>query len=262
MRKRTVMVSGGFDPLHVGHVQYITESSRFGDILVVALNSDEWLMRKKGYVFMPWRERSMILTQLHGVDWVVPFDDTDDTAIDAIQTYLKPGDTFANAGDRVKENTPELDYCIENSIVPQFGVVETTGESSQDYVTNAINQIYNSEERPWGSFRVLERGVGYWVKVLSINPGECTSLQRHSLRSERWVVLNDMLQVEFGEPLGYTTPYRELLGKGKSMKIAENVPHRLRAKRDNTQPVRVIECAYGLCEENDIVRLADLYGRV
>ena len=78
------MVSGGFDPLHIGHIQMIQEASQWGTVLVV-LNSDAWLRRKKGYVFMPWNERAEILGNIKGVSLVTHVDDSDGTVCEAIK---------------------------------------------------------------------------------------------------------------------------------------------------------------------------------
>ena len=84
MSYKRVMVSGGFDPIHIGHIRMIRAAAEFGPVVVVA-NSDDWLMRKKGYVFMPWSERAEILESIKGVSYVVPVDDADDTVCAAIQ---------------------------------------------------------------------------------------------------------------------------------------------------------------------------------
>lgn len=108
--KKMIMVSGGFDPPHVGHIRMFKEAAKWGDV-VVAINSDDWLMRKKGYVFMPWEERAEIIREFASVSVVTSFDDSDNTACDAIRKF-RP-DAFANGGDRKKENTPEMELCDE-----------------------------------------------------------------------------------------------------------------------------------------------------
>ena len=81
--KKRIMVSGGFDPPHIGHIRMFQDAAEWGEV-IVALNSDDWLMRKKGYVFMPWLERAEIIRELTSVDRVVSFNDNDDTANQAI----------------------------------------------------------------------------------------------------------------------------------------------------------------------------------
>ena len=111
--KKVVAVSGGFDPMHIGHVRMIQNSAEIGDVLVI-VNSDDWLERKKGYVFMPFEERAEILSAIKGVTAVVAVDDTDNTVCEALKKY-KP-DCFANGGDRKQKNTPEMTVCEELGI--------------------------------------------------------------------------------------------------------------------------------------------------
>ena len=107
-----VVVTGGFDPLHSGHIEYFKAARKLGDALIVGINSDEWLKRKKGKPFMPADERRAVLEELKSVDAVIEFDDEDGTAIDAIKWILatNPGDKviFANGGDRTLDNIPEM----------------------------------------------------------------------------------------------------------------------------------------------------------
>lgn len=106
--KKVIAVSGGFDPVHIGHVRMIIGAAQHGDVVVIA-NSDEWLKRKKGYVFMPWEDRAEILKSIKGVINVEYVDDTDETVCEAL-SRIKP-DAFANGGDRKQENTPEMELC-------------------------------------------------------------------------------------------------------------------------------------------------------
>ena len=109
--KKIVLVSGGFDPIHSGHIQYFKSARELGDELWVAINSDMWLTRKKGQAFMSFAERKIIIENLKMVDQVISFDDADDTAIDAINKVKERNSEskiiFANGGDRTKENSPE-----------------------------------------------------------------------------------------------------------------------------------------------------------
>ena len=107
---RIVLVTGGFDPLHSGHINYFKAARLLGDELWVGLNSDAWLARKKGQHFMPWEERGMIVKNLWMVDRVIRFKDLDDTACDAIHKALSVGAehiVFANGGDRQEDTTQE-----------------------------------------------------------------------------------------------------------------------------------------------------------
>jgi len=116
-----VLVSGGYDPIHVGHIRQIKEAARYGNLFVV-LNSDEWLKRKKGYVFMPYEERREILLNVKGVKRVFPQVGDGDTMAASLRKY-KP-DIFAKGGDRVPRNMPriELDVCKELGIEIMYNV--------------------------------------------------------------------------------------------------------------------------------------------
>jgi D-beta-D-heptose 7-phosphate kinase/D-beta-D-heptose 1-phosphate adenosyltransferase len=131
--KPTVAVSGGFDPVHVGHVRMILEAAEVGDVIVIA-NSDEWLMRKKGYVFMPWKERAEILASIRGVIKVVTVDDSDGTVCEALRRE-KPT-FFANGGDRKTDNTPEMNVCSELGIDLLWEVGGGKIQSSSELVKN------------------------------------------------------------------------------------------------------------------------------
>ena len=135
----TVCVSGGFDPVHVGHLRMMQEAAKFGNVIVI-VNSDEWLMRKKGYIFMPFEERCEIIEGFACVYGTTGVDDTDNTVCEALER-VQP-DYFANGGDRKIDNTPEMDVCDRSGIELLWGVgggkvqssstlVETSGMISQ-----------------------------------------------------------------------------------------------------------------------------------
>tara|TARA_R110000824_G_scaffold244813_6_gene433792 strand:- start:390 stop:905 length:516 start_codon:yes stop_codon:yes gene_type:complete len=115
----TVMVSGGFDPVHAGHIRMIRDAANFGDVIVIA-NSDDWLFRKKGFVFMSFDQRAEILNAIKGVILVDSVDDMDGTVCEAIRRHEPT--FFANGGDRRKTNTPEVDVCKELEIKLLWGV--------------------------------------------------------------------------------------------------------------------------------------------
>ena len=101
-------MSGGFDPVHIGHLRMMEEASRYGNLIVI-VNSDEWLMRKKGYIFMPFHERCEIIEGFSCVHTTTYVKDDDGSVCEALERH-KP-DYFANGGDRKTENTPEMDLC-------------------------------------------------------------------------------------------------------------------------------------------------------
>lgn len=137
MSNKKVMVSGGFDPIHVGHIRMIREAAEHGDVIVVA-NSDEWLFRKKGYNFMGFTERKEILMAIKGVVEVVPVDDNDGTVCSALLDH-RP-DFFANGGDRTSTNTPENIVCQELGIEMLWNVGGQKIQSSSELVDKASNE--------------------------------------------------------------------------------------------------------------------------
>lgn len=119
-KKIVVAVSGGFDPVHIGHIRYLKEAKKLGDKLLVILNSDDFLIRKKGKPFMVFAERKEILEAIRWVDEVVPSVDNDQTVCQSLRCYQP--DIFAKGGDRTMSNIPEKDTCTELGIKMVFGV--------------------------------------------------------------------------------------------------------------------------------------------
>ena len=123
-----IILSGGFDPVHKGHIRMFREAANLGHQVIVGLNSDEWLTRKKGKPFMKWEERAEILESCKFVTQVLSMDDSDDTASDIIKqvaNLYKNQDMniyFANGGDRKKGNVPELDVCKDLNVVMLWGI--------------------------------------------------------------------------------------------------------------------------------------------
>ena len=134
-----VILSGGFDPVHVGHVRMVQAASAIGEILVVGVNSDEWLRRKKGKEFMSFEERIEIMSSLQGVGYAIGFDDSDNSASDLIRvTRDKYGSdvsiAFANGGDRVHDNIPEVQTCLDSNVEMVWNVGGGKIQSSSDLI--------------------------------------------------------------------------------------------------------------------------------
>lgn len=134
-----MLVSGGFDPLHIGHKRMIEDAAKFGRVWV-ALNSDEWLFRKKGYFFMPWEERAEILRGQRGVSNVVKVDDSDGTVCQALR-MVRP-DYFANGGDRVSPNKAEASICRSHNIEQLFGIGGDKVQSSSALMARLWNRMH------------------------------------------------------------------------------------------------------------------------
>ena len=144
--KPTVMVSGGFDPVHVGHIRMIREASKYGDVIVIA-NSDEWLYRKKGFNFMDFNSRHEILDSIKGVILVDSVNDSDGTVCEAIRRH-KPT-YFANGGDRGKDNTPEVMLCKQMGVELLWGIGgDEKVAASSELVKRAKKKSEESEPPP------------------------------------------------------------------------------------------------------------------
>lgn len=137
--EKIVLVTGGFDPLHSGHLAYLREAKKLGDKLIVGINSDDWLIRKKGKNFLPEQERHEILSSIRYVDGCILFNDSDDTAIEAIKNVrmLFPFARiiFANGGDRSTDNIPEFgDGLFYDDVEFVFGVGGEDKKNSSSWI--------------------------------------------------------------------------------------------------------------------------------
>jgi cytidyltransferase-like protein len=248
---KIVLATGGFDPIHSGHIDYLEAAKRLGNKLVVGLNSDDWLDRKKGQAFMPFSERQRIIQSLHMVDMVIGFDDSDGTAKDAITQTRRHypmkyvNIIFANGGDRTADNIPEMS-------VPDVEFVFGVGGENKANSSSWILQEWRAPktERPWGYYRVLHETEGTKVKELTVNPGKSLRMQKHQQRSELWHVAEGKCVVEQIMYDGHALPKLEL-EKYSQLVIPVNDWHQLSNPFD--VPCKIIEIQYGSeCIESDI----------
>ena len=134
---KIILVSGGFDPIHSGHIKLINNAAEYGDV-VVLLNSDKWLRQKKGKEFLPFKERKIIMSALKKVIDVIEFNDDDKSCIDGIkkakQLFKNRIIKFANGGDRNNETTPEIEFCNENGIEMLWGIGGNEKSNSSSWI--------------------------------------------------------------------------------------------------------------------------------
>jgi len=243
MINSVVICTGGFDPLHSGHIEYLKAAKALGNILIVGINSDSWLERKKGRAFMPFKERQSVVSNLKFVDYAIAFDDTDDTACDIIeetkQTYPNSKIIFANGGDRTAKNIPEMSVTGVDFV---FGVGGKTKKNSSSWILEDYKAP--KTERPWGYYRVLHEVPGTKVKELTIEPGQTLTMQRHYNRAEHWHVSYGMCHVELDDRT-FTLQHHD------HYHVEPEQWHRL--YNPFTQPCKIVEIQYGdYCGEDDI----------
>jgi cytidyltransferase-like protein len=252
--QKIVLVTGGFDPIHSGHIEYLKSAKTLGDTLIVGINSDNWLRRKKGQEFMSWEERATVVSNLRDVDRVINFDDADNSAINAIEKvraiYPYHEIIFANGGDRTNENIPEMSV-VDDNLTFVFGVGGTDKKNSSSWILQEWRAPKTT--RSWGYYCVLHTvGKRTKLKELTVNPKTCLSMQRHDKRAEFWFIAE-------GEAAVYSldsSSDHDLIGHYKLHEyifIARNQWHMLCNETD--QPLKLIEIQYGDdCIEEDIER--------
>jgi D-beta-D-heptose 7-phosphate kinase/D-beta-D-heptose 1-phosphate adenosyltransferase len=249
---KIVLVTGGFDPIHSGHLAYFQAAKQLGDKLVVGLNSDAWLSRKKSRPFMLMSERFALVSALSIVDEVVVYNDDDGSSCDAIRLvkvrYPDADIIFANGGDRTASNIPEMSI---KDVEFRFGVGGDNKANSSSWILEEWKTPRTT--RAWGYYRVLhEVGANTKLKELTVAPKTCLSMQRHDQRAEFWFVAE-------GEAAIYTldnSSDHDLVGHfgvHEHIWIAKNQWHMLCNETD--QPIKLIEIQYGdNCVEEDIER--------
>ena len=148
--KKVSLVTGGFDPIHSGHIAYFERAKDLSDYLVVGLNTNEWLTRKKGQYFLPWIERAEIIRHLDMVDAVVSWDDEDNSACGAIAKCLEISEKviFCNGGDRIKTNTPEITGSGDDpSVEFKFAIGGDDKMNSSSWI---LNDYFNRQRKLLG----------------------------------------------------------------------------------------------------------------
>ncbi len=250
---KIVLVTGGFDPLHSGHIAYFNAARELGDKLYVGLNSDAWLQRKKGAPFMPWAERAAIVAALHVVDRVIEFDDADGSSRAAIEAVKQMNPNaeiiFANGGDRTKDNIPEMRV---SGVQFEFGVGGEDKKNSSSWILQEWKAP--KTDRSWGYYRVLhEVGSNTKLKELTVMPKTCLSMQRHDRRAEFWFVAEGSATVYTLDEKSTDQDVKCHMNMHEHTFINCREWHQLCNETD--QPLKLIEIQYGEnCVEEDILR--------
>lgn len=250
---KIVVVSGGFDPIHSGHIAYIKSSSEIGDKLIVALNSDQWLIKKKGKFFLPFEERLAVLNELQDVDDVIGFEDDElGSCCNALEHIKKeyPSDEiiFCNGGDRNEKNIPEQNV---KNIKFRFGLGGSLKKNSSSKILK--NYYYSSEDRVWGKFYNLLINQNYKLKELIIAPKKGMSLQKHYYRNEIWFLSQGKCKVMYSK--NDSDKLEEIfLEQNQYLIIEKESWHQIINIYD--KPCHIIEIQYGEhISEDDIERL-------
>ena len=251
---KLIVVSGGFDPIHSGHIDYFESARSHGDKLIVALNSDDWLEKKKGKFFMPFDERKAIVELIKFVDQVIGFrDDTMGSCINALEEIKKlhPNDDiyFANGGDRDKKNIPEMSVSDINFL---FSVGGDDKKNSSSWILNKWKNYF--EERQWGSFFNLFETKNIKVKELIVDPGKSMSFQRHFKRNEIWLVSEGSCIVVYSNDIDNKNIKELQLNRFDHYLVP--VGHWHQISNHSNMKTHIIEIQYGEdCIESDIQRL-------
>jgi D-beta-D-heptose 7-phosphate kinase/D-beta-D-heptose 1-phosphate adenosyltransferase len=250
---KVIVVSGGFDPLHSGHIEYFNSAKKYGDYLVVALNSDKWLKNKKGKPFMPFNERKILINNLEMVDEVIGFKDDDigscSMGLETVKE-MHPNDTiiFCNGGDRNKENIPETSV---SGVDFKFNVGGAIKKNSSSWLLK--DYLNNFEEREWGKFYNLFKDDKVRIKELIIHAGKELSFQRHKYRNEIWFVSKGKCFVKYGDSNKAQEVIEKKLNEDETFHVPVNKWHQIINTFD--KDCHIIEIQYGKrTVENDIER--------
>ena len=248
---KIAVVSGGFDPIHHDHIRLMETARNRADKLIVGINSDDWLKRKKGMAFQDFRTRFSIISNLEFVDEALSFNDIDDTACDLLETlkHYYPDDEiiFCNGGDRHKNSVPEQ---VVKGISFEFGVAGVAKAYSSSEILDRWTKNKLRVHRSWGWYETIKNIRDHRVKILHIAPGCNLSDQRHFHRDEFWYCLEGFCEIELEQPNGFRSV--EQLYQHKSLMIRKKAWHKTTNRMDS--PCIVLETQYGVPDESDIER--------
>jgi len=248
-----VVVSGGFDPLHKGHLALFKGASEHGNVLVI-VNSDNWLCRKKGRSFLDSESRLELVRACKYVSEAIISTSDDDTVMPMLKKIREKHPNaklyFANGGDREWETTPveEVVFCEEHNIELLWNVgggkIDSSSNRLEKYTEKTTSTKYYKE---WGTYEILVRSEKYLVKKLVIQPLCRISFQRHRHRKERWLILEGHGNV-FNDDRHFTVEAKE------TFEVLPMSWHWIK-NTSNTFPLVILETWFGdLLEESDIER--------
>ena len=250
-----VIVSGGFDPIHKGHMALLNAAARYGKVHVL-LNSDDWLARKKGTHFLPFQTREEILKNIGSVHRIHAVDDRDETVFTGLlQLKDEHPNTklfFANGGNRRVDSTPEMWYCEHLEIELLWNVGGDKIDSSSNLLDSYADNMHFKTRiihRNWGDYEIIGSGEEWLAKILTVEPGGSISLQRHAYRSEEWLILEGYGEFSNGPPDSCTRVY-----PGLKITIPIKTWHWVK-NTEKTIPLQILETWFGgVLEESDIER--------
>jgi cytidyltransferase-like protein len=257
-----VIVSGGFDPVHKGHMALFNAAAKYGKVHVL-LNSDEWLARKKGAPFLSFQTREEVLKNMAVIHRVHSVDDLDDSVCNGLLKlrgeYSNTKIFFANGGDRKINTIPEMWFCEDLGIDLLWNIggekIDSSSKLLDQYIDNT--QLTHLTHRKWGHYEIISSGEGWLTKILTIDAGKSISLQKHTYRSEEWLILEgygEFVESPFlsKQDFSVTRVY-----PGLKINIPELTWHWVQ-NSEKKKPLKILETWFGEeLEESDIERKED-----
>ena len=249
---KIAVISGGFDPLHSGHISYIKAARQHGEYLIIALNSDKWLSRKKGQPFMNFEERREVLININGVDEVIPFEDDNlGSCINALEdikiNFPNSKIVFCKGGDRTAKNIPEIKV---KDVAFEFSV---GGDKKLNSSSKILKEWqFDCEKRVWGESCNIFQDSKLKLKELTVYPGKGMSLQKHFERDEIWFISKGSCVVNFN-PTDPSKIKKYELKEHDSFSIRKQEWHQI--YNPYQEECKIIEIQYGNeTSEDDIER--------